>query len=269
MCFNNISSIAINGKQKMFKKLVANLPFNPGLINQVGFYAERMRQEKSIRRLSFVFMALAMVVQTFAVVSPPEKSLASSRSHLMNGLQTKADILAYYDNPNSETKAIFKHYNLTRQDIVNLTDRPNSRIFTNDGNDWWTVGLYSLRQRTDVKQVYKNNERAIQYRPGNYVYERQWRAFDIINSGGQYRTAWRGVSAATGQTFWIVQSCGNITWINSWKTPSPTPTPTPTPEPEPDPDPELDIKKSIDKKGQLNPGDTFTDSIEYRKKKGG
>jgi hypothetical protein len=247
----------------MFKKLVANLPFNPSLITQVGFYSDRLRQEKTIRRMSFVFMALAMSVQTLAVISPPEKSLASSSTNLMSGLTKKSDILAYYDNPASNVKAIMSHYNLTRDDLVGLTDTPNYNIFTNDGNDWWTVGQYSLQLRSDVKQVYKDNERTVQYAPSKYVYERQWRAFDIINKNGQYRSAWQGVSKATGQKFWIVQSCGNITWVGKWKTPPPPPT---TPPPAPDPEPKLSIDKSIDKSGPLAPGDTFTYRIAYRNK---
>lgn len=238
----------------MFKKLVANLPFNPSLITQVGFYSDRLRQEKSLRRMSFVFMALAMIVQSIAVMSPPEKSLASSTTNLMNGLTKKSDILAYYDNPASNVKAIFQKYNLTREDLEGLTDKPNYTIFTNDGNDWWTVGQYSLQLRSDVKQVYKDNERTVQYAPGKYVYERQWRAFDIINKNGQYRTAWQGTSKATGQKFWIVQSCGNLTWISDWKTPTPTPKP------------ELQIDKSISKSGPLAPGDTFSYRISYRNK---
>ena len=151
----------------MFKKLVANLPYNPSLINQVGFYADRLRQENSIRRLSFIFIALAMVVQTIAVINPPEKSLVSASSHLMNGLQTKSDILAYYDSSNSQTRDIYSHYNISRADIAALTNTPNDNIFTNDGNDWRTVGLYSLNQRTDVKQVYKDNEKQLNTHPAS------------------------------------------------------------------------------------------------------
>lgn len=249
------------------------------MIHQIGFYADRMRQEKSIRRLSFVFMAMAMAVQSLAVISPPEKSLAASSTHLMNGLQTKADILSYYDNAGTNVKAIFDHYNLTRDDIVSLTNTPNYKIKSNDGNNWWTVGTYSLDMRTDVAKVYKDNERAVEYSPDKYVYERQLRAFDIRNPYNTY-WAWKGKSKATGQTFWIIQSCGNITWVDKWKTPppptpKPTPTPTPTPEPEPepepepDPEPELEIKKSVDKTGALKPGDTFTYRIEFRNKKAG
>ncbi len=262
----------------MFKKLVANLPFNPSLINQIGFYSDRLRQEKSVRRMSFVFMAMAMVVQSLAVISPPQKSLASSSTNIMSGLEKKSDILSYYDNPNSNVRAIFSHYNLSRDDIAGLTDEPNVSIFTNDGNDWWTVGQYSLQLRSDVQQVYKDNERTVEYAPGKYVYERQWRAFDIINKNGQNRTAWEGVSAATGQRFWIVQSCGNLTWVGDWTPPPPPPvtpppvtpppvTPDPTPPPViPDPEPELEISKSIDKSGPLAPGDTFTYRIQYRNK---
>lgn len=248
----------------MFKKLVANLPFNPSLINQIGFYSDRLRQEKSVRRMSFVFMALAMAVQSLAVISPPQKSLASSSTNIMSGLTKKSDILAYFDNPNSNVKAVFTHYNLTRDDLTGLTEEPNYTIPTNNGKDWWTVGQYSLQLRSDVKQVYKDNERTVQYAPGKYVYERQWRAFDIINKNGQNRSAWMGYSKATGQAFWIVQSCGNLTWIGDWTPPPPV---TPPVDPPPVvPEPELEISKSIDKTGPLAPGDTFTYRIEYRNK---
>lgn len=250
----------------MFKKLVSNLPFNPSLINQVGFYADRLKQETSVRRLGFLFMALAMMVQSFAVIRPPEKSYAIDDSHLMSGLKTRADILRYYDNPNSNVKSIFDHYGLTRGDIASLSDKPNDSIFTNDGKDWWTVGTYSLQLRNDVAQKYKDSERPVEYSAGRYVYERQWRAFDIINKKGQHRKAWKGTVSATGQTFWIVQSCGNLTWVGKF---TPPPTPTPTPEPEPSPKPKLEIKKSLSKNGPLKPGDTFVYQIEYRNKKSG
>src|SRR3989344_2513010 len=69
----------------MFKKLVSNLPFNPSLINQISFYARRLHREASIRRLGFVFIAMAMFVQIFAIVAPPKPTLARVGNDLIPG----------------------------------------------------------------------------------------------------------------------------------------------------------------------------------------
>jgi hypothetical protein len=262
----------------MFKKLVANLPFNPSLITQVGFYADRLRQEKSIRRLSFVFMALAMSVQSLAIISPPERSLAYSTNHILNGVRTKQDILNAYDNPSSDIKDIYTRFNLSRADIAALPNSPNVTIRSNDGSDWWTTGRTSLWNYAKVNDVYKRSEVPVQYRGQNtatntddaYIYARQLRAWDIVNPYNTYQ-AFKGTSSATGQEFWIVVDCGNITWKGNWKDPVPPPAPTPTPTPPPTiptpPKPELEIKKSITNNlDTVKPGDTFVYRIEYRNK---
>jgi hypothetical protein len=266
----------------MFKKLVANLPFNPSLITQVGFYADRLRQEKSIRRLSFVFMALAMAVQSLAIISPPEKSLAYSTNHIQNGIRTKQDILNGYDFVFADIKDIYTKFNISRADIAALPDTPNVTIRSNDGSDWWTTGRTSLWSYAKVNTVYKNSEVPIQFRGQDTpttaddarIYARQLRAWDIVNPYNTYQ-AFRGVSSATGQEFWILADCGNITWKGTWKDPvpppAPTPTPTPTPTPPPTiptpPKPELEIKKSITNNlDTVKPGDSFVYRIEYRNK---
>jgi len=184
----------------MFKKLVANLPFNPSLINQVGFYSDRLRQEKGVRRMSFVFMALAMAVQSLAVISPPEKSLAYSNNHIMNGIQTKTDIVLHFLNPSSDITDIFKRFNLTIDDVSNLTEEPNDTVSSNSGQDWRTIGRNSLYGYSDIADQYKANQVPIQYRgqstssaaDDSYVYARQLRAWGVKSYD-----AWRGTSAAT------------------------------------------------------------------------
>jgi hypothetical protein len=249
----------------MFKKLVANLPYNPSLITQVGFYADRLRQEKSIRRLSFVFMALAMAVQSLAIISPPERSLAYSTNHIQNGVRTKQDILNAYDNPSSDIKDIYTRFNLSRADIAALPNSPNVTIRSNDGNDWWTTGRSSLWSYAKVNDVYKRSEIPMQYRGQSTpstaddarIYARQLRAWDIVNPYNTYR-AFSGKSSATGQEFWILVDCGNITWKGSWKDPVPPPPPS---------KPQLEIKKSITNNlDSVKPGDSFVYRIEYRNK---
>jgi len=62
----------------MFKNLLSNLPFNPGLIGEVSFYGRRLRSEAKLRRLGFIFVGLALIVQLAAVMYPAENSLATS-----------------------------------------------------------------------------------------------------------------------------------------------------------------------------------------------
>ena len=62
----------------MFRKLVSNLPFSPALVGQLGFYARRLSREQATRRLGLIFTLLALVVQSFALFSPPEPTYAAS-----------------------------------------------------------------------------------------------------------------------------------------------------------------------------------------------
>ena len=241
----------------MFKKLVANLPFNPSLISQVSFYSKRLHQERSVRRLSFLFIAIAMVVQIFAVVSPPEKSLASSPNHILDGIKSKEDILRAWDSPTSDVSAIYGVFGVTRDDIVNL--KP-ANLFSNDGNDYWTIGRTSLTAYSSVAQKYKDSQITIQYAgqttssttDDKFVYERQLRAWDIKNPGGNwYYGSFKGTLKSTGETFWILGDCGNFTKIGKY-----------TPE---NPKPDLKITKTIiDKPASLKPGDSYSYLIQYR-----
>jgi len=62
----------------MFRKIVSNLTFSPALVGQLGFYAKRLRKEEATRRVGLIFTALALVVQGFAVFTPPESANAAS-----------------------------------------------------------------------------------------------------------------------------------------------------------------------------------------------
>jgi hypothetical protein len=260
----------------MFKKLVTNLPFNSSLIDQVGFYADRLRQEKSIRRLSFVFMALALSVQSLAILAPPERSLAYSTNHIINGVRTKDDVLRAFDNNTNGVREIYERFYISRADLTSLSTNPNDTIRTNDGNNYRTIGRTSLWNYSKVANEDKKTERRFYYQNledtpvGNSIYIRDLKAWDIQNPYNTY-SAFKGTSSLTGGTFWILVDCGNITWIPPYDQPPvpetpPTPetptipeTPPPPPPPTPEPkNPELDIKKTIvEDTSKLKPGDTY------------
>lgn len=62
----------------MFRKLVSSLPFSPALVGQLGFYARRLSREQATRRLGLIFTVLALMVQAFALISPPDQTYAAS-----------------------------------------------------------------------------------------------------------------------------------------------------------------------------------------------
>jgi hypothetical protein len=68
----------VKQEQNMFRKIVSNLPFSPALVGQLSFYAKRLRKEETTRRMGLIFTALALVVQSLAVFSPPEAANAST-----------------------------------------------------------------------------------------------------------------------------------------------------------------------------------------------
>lgn len=129
----------------MFRKLVSNLSFSPALITQVGFYAQRLRQEEITRRLTVVFVILALVVQSLAVFSPPESANASSEQDLIRGGVTNLDdLIARYDNNTDDIRDIYTAYGLQRNEILSARQ---STI--NSKDDIYSVsryGQYSAEQ---------------------------------------------------------------------------------------------------------------------------
>lgn len=110
----------------MFRKLVSNLAFSPALVGQLGFYARRLRKEETTRRAGLIFLALSLVVQSFAVFSPPESANAANADNIIySGIRDKADLLAIYDRGSdsagrNDIKQIYAQFGITRDDIANM-----------------------------------------------------------------------------------------------------------------------------------------------------
>jgi hypothetical protein len=69
----------------MLEKLLSQLPYNPNAAQQLRFYAGRLRAEKSIRQIGFVFILLTFFVQFFAFISPPQPTMARSNNDIVDG----------------------------------------------------------------------------------------------------------------------------------------------------------------------------------------
>ena len=145
----------------MFRKLVSNLAFSPALVGQIGFYAKRLRKEEATRRIGLIFTVLALVVQSFAVFSPPEAANASSPSNFIpGGVKSIDDYLKNYDQNTNNIKDLFNEIGITRQNIasakattVNSKDIPLSWGLTSpfsaaQGDKTYTIRTSSGGQRT-------------------------------------------------------------------------------------------------------------------------
>lgn len=225
----------------MFAKLVSNLPYSPALVAQVGFYAKRLRREEATRRLGLVLTALAIAVQSFAVLSPPESANAASGNDLIyGGVTGKADFLANYDR-DAYVRGVYNYAGITRAEIVAAGQTTiNSKGKGTGPGRWLSWGRnhqFSSAQ----------GETRHQLGGGNAVYSRPLHLWDSAPNGSNY-TVLAGRSAKIGQ-FAIMFNCGNLV---TTKNPSPEPPPpppapprqprTPTPPPPPPPPPPAPVQ---------------------------
>ena len=208
----------------MFRKLISNLPFSPALVGQLGFYARRLKKEETTRRLGLIVTALALVVQSFAVFSPPESANASNASDLIRGgVKSKSQLLDVYDrsaNGNGDFKDILDYAGITREELADTKEKSiNSRQYGKDSDAWKSWGRvhrFSSAQG-EVKHVVPRG-------PGgaSTVYSRPLWLFDstswTIKNGSTYEV-FLGHSKKIG-AFSIMKACGNLTVR---KTPKPAP----------------------------------------------
>lgn len=201
----------------MFKKLVSNLPFNPSLINQVSFYAKRMHHEESLRRIGFGLTILAMLVQLFAFISPPQPTLASSANDLIHGGGNTQDFLSAYRNDadalgRHDIKEVFDYFLGAGAAETVLAAGVEEDIISTEQSNYWSVGR-SLRDGNDIALAVPGAETAI--------YQRTLHGWPGANG-----TSWNAIrvkSAVNGQDMWILKDCGNIITKGPYAPSGPTP----------------------------------------------
>lgn len=180
----------------MFKKLLSNLPYNPSLIGQVSFYAQRLHRESTIRRSGLIMISLAMVIQMFAVVSPPEASLqASPNTDLINGgFSSKQEAVNHCRNNTQNYKKIMAHFGVTCE---NISDATVTNIAPRD----FSGKLYSMgRLAYGVP-----GETPVQVPGAGTFYVRH---FWSLNHEPSYKAL--KLKNKQGKTFYILFGCANL-----------------------------------------------------------
>ena len=183
----------------MFRRIVSNLSFSPALVGQLGFYARRLKKEEATRRLGLVFTALALVVQSLAVFSPPEAAnAASAADFIAGGVANKQAFLNHYDNNTNRIKGLFDSLGITRAEI-NAAERGTiGKAGVAGKYNWSRTSLYSAAQG---ERSYTFNNGA-----GNVTFF--YRPLSLTSNNPPYDVL-IGNSAQFGW-FAIKMDCGNL-----------------------------------------------------------
>lgn len=193
----------------MFKKLLCNLPFNPSLIGEVSFYARRMHRESMVRRAGFIILGVAIILQVFAVVSPPESSLASSDSDMIvGGFSTQAGAVNACQNNVRNYKTILAYYGIDCSHVASASTV--SLVSTSADRQLYTMGHLAYG---------KAGETPVNIPNVGTVYLRYLWSWDT-NGPKTYKVL-KGTNK-NGTTFYLNYSCGNLIFIGI---PQPIPDP--------------------------------------------
>jgi uncharacterized repeat protein (TIGR01451 family) len=201
----------------MFKKLLSNLPYNPSLIGQVSFYAKRLHSEERVRRLGFMFVALAFVVQMFAFVSQPEPTLAESGNDILRGgFTTRGEAVQKCRDNHQDFAEILQYYELdcsivSGASTVSLKSTAYNKQLDSLGRIPQGDSIY--RPITGVTNP--TDEYTVQIPGAGSLYMRNLWAWDSYSYSTHKALK---MTNKSGQTVFLLYSCGNIVTIGKIQT---------------------------------------------------
>ena len=187
----------------MVRRLLANAAFSPSMVGTIGFYIKRLRHEEFTRRLGLIFTALAVGLQSLALISPPQPAIASGPNNIIyNGVVSVQDLLNKYDsnydgNGHYDLQSIFSHYGISREDLAK--SQPTTIKSTDKNRTLRSIGrqAYGLSGETTVPIAGSSTN----------VYERYLWSWD----SGSYSTYTAYVGTTSdGRWFAVLANCGNI-----------------------------------------------------------
>jgi uncharacterized repeat protein (TIGR01451 family) len=207
--------------KNMFRKLVSGLPFSPALVGSLGFYARRLKKEEATRRLGLIFTALALIVQSFAVFSPPDPANAASANDMIyGGVSSRSDILNAYDH-NTKFRNVMKYAGITRAELARTQTKTINNLSHGTGANAWKSWGYNSRFSSAQGEVRHSAF-------GTVVYSRPHHLFNTTTYQKQYGMnvkVYYAKSEKFGE-FGIMVGCGNLFAPRIPTPPPPPPAPT-------------------------------------------
>lgn len=192
------------------------MPYNPGLVNQMAFYSRRMREEAAIRRTGLVFIVLAFTIQFFAVLSPPQPTVANSSNDLINGgISSAANAAAHCRSNTKHFKQILAYYGISCDTVAKATTVTlNSN---NHNGHLYSMGWNPQGAKNDNTGK-ATNEQPVNVTGAGKVYWRKLNSWDSYASGSNYQAL--KLTNSQGKLYYILYNCGNLVSVTI---PSPVP----------------------------------------------
>jgi len=121
----------------MFRKIVTELAYSPALAGSLGSYIKQLRNERSKRQIGLIFVFLAVVIQLFAGLFPPESANAGNPSILIDGgVQSVDEYLDYYDQNAKNIRDMLSSLGINRADIA---ASKQAALPTSDTVSFWSM----------------------------------------------------------------------------------------------------------------------------------
>ncbi|NCU30224.1 hypothetical protein EOL73_01205 [Candidatus Saccharibacteria bacterium] len=190
----------------MFKKLVSTLPFSPALIGQVGFYANRLKEEEATRRIGLVLTVLAVAVQSLTIISPPTPANASNNSDFINGgVASKSELLEAYEKNTNGYQDLMSYAGITYDELQDSQETTiNSRQYDTNNGQWLSWGRSPRFSESQGEASHIVNGVAIFSRPLT-----QFDSTDWAKKNGSTYNVYKGSSKKIGE-FSIIKNCANL-----------------------------------------------------------
>lgn len=202
----------------MFKKLLSNLPFNPSLIGKVSFYTSRIKRESSVRRLGLIFTSLAMVIQVFAVISPPEPTLAESPNDMIRGgFSSRSDAVKKCKADVQGFKDALAYFKVTCDALAKAQENLTLKSTQFDGK------LDSMG-RTEPQVVNpKTGKKSDKYEVPIGSTDYWMKNLTYWDSGASSSYKVLKVKNSDGVYIYVMYDCGNIVTVGKYTPPKPPP----------------------------------------------
>ena len=102
----------------MFRKIVTELAYSPALAGNLGHYIKQLRNETSRRQIGLIFVSLAVIVQLFANLFPPESANAHDPTTFIDGgIPSIDEYLNHYDKNDGNIQSLLNSLGIKRSEI--------------------------------------------------------------------------------------------------------------------------------------------------------
>jgi uncharacterized repeat protein (TIGR01451 family) len=179
----------------MFEKLLAVLPYNPGLSHQLAFYSRRMHEEASIRRTGMILMVLTFFIQFFAVLVPPQPTVASSTNDVINGgFSSREEANDHCHRDTQGFQRLLHYYGISCSKI----ESASVHEINSGGNNYYSIGRQTSPAADTPVSI-----------PGTGTF--YWR--DMNAAWGNFSFKALQLQNQDGKTYYIMYDCANLVTV--------------------------------------------------------